>query len=106
MKKTFKMLEEDYEGLVETSYTADKRIEWLNLLLDYAYGKVWDTGQVWVCEAHPKLPFEMGYAFDCQCGAPGMCPPNVKLSDVYLKNVAAETLRPFDEWKKNFGRGI
>ena len=48
---------------------------WLKQLLEYAAGrKEWDTGGVWVCEAHPLMPFEQGLSFDCKCGAPGMPP--------------------------------
>ena len=53
----------------------DLKIFWLNQLLDYAEGKIkWNTGCIWVCESHPRRPWEMGYPFDCQCGGPGMPP--------------------------------
>ena len=62
----------------------EERIKWLNTLLDYAEGKKkWDTGCIWVCESHPRLPFEMGTTFDCKCGGPGMPP----YSSIYIKRV-------------------
>ena len=54
---------------------AYEMVKWLNILLDYADGtKKWDTGGVWVCESHPRIPWGMGYSFDCKCGGPGMPP--------------------------------
>lgn len=49
--------------------------KWLDMLLSCARGlKKWNTGDIWVCEAHRIIPFEMGTSFDCKCGAPGMPP--------------------------------
>ena len=56
------------EGIIK------EKVEWVSILLSYAEGKKWDTGGVWVCERHQHIPFEMGYSFDCQCGAPGKPP--------------------------------
>lgn len=70
MRKEEKELLKNEERTMETV----EKIEWLELLLSYAEGKKWDTGGVWVCERHQHIPFEMGYSFDCQCGAPGKPP--------------------------------
>jgi len=48
---------------------------WFEKLMPFLAGeKKWDTGCLWVCESHPMIPFDMGYTFDCKCGAPGMSP--------------------------------
>lgn len=49
--------------------------KWLKELGLFANGtKNWNTGEIWVCESHRLMPFEMGYSFDCKCGGPGMPP--------------------------------
>ena len=49
--------------------------KWFGELMPFLTGeKKWDTGCIWVCESHSLLPFDMGYTFDCKCGAPGMSP--------------------------------
>ena len=51
--------------------------EWFEGLMPFLTGeRKWNTGCIWVCESHPLLPYEMGYTFDCDCGAPGMSPWN------------------------------
>lgn len=47
----------------------------IHQLLDHALGKPWNTGGVWVCEAHPHLPFPHGGADGSECPGPGMPPP-------------------------------
>lgn len=50
-------------------------ISWFEILMPFLTGeKKWNTGCLWVCESHPLMPYEMGYSFDCDCGAPGMSP--------------------------------
>jgi len=57
-----------------------ERALWMSILTNYANGKKWNTGGIWVCESHPHLPCEdQGYTFDCNCGAPGM-PPFCRIS--------------------------
>ncbi len=54
---------------------ADEVLSWIEQLTPYLKGeKKWDTGCIWVCESHPLSPYDMGYSFDCTCGAPGMSP--------------------------------
>ncbi len=85
VEKCFKPREDDMEG-------------WLSRLLEYAEGKIkWDTGRLWVCENHPRLPWGMGYSFDCKCGGPGMPPffPQAwnKVGSEWAKDLRQEALK-------------
>jgi hypothetical protein len=62
-----------------TNEIAAKKVQsewdkWKKQVNPFESGKQWNTGDPWVCEEHPEFPYEQGYSFDCQCGAPGMPP--------------------------------
>jgi len=47
---------------------SDEQMIWLKQLLKYAKDKTaWDTSGIWVCEAHPFLPWDGDSDLDFCC---------------------------------------
>jgi hypothetical protein len=60
---------------MESEERRKEMLDWLNELENYARGKKWDTGSIWVCESHSLMPHEQGLSFDCKCGGGVGMPP-------------------------------
>jgi hypothetical protein len=95
----------------ELSWTS---AEWVEEIIAFAAGKPWDTGEIWVCECHPWLPFGNSHHDDCHLceGGPGMPPSTHSLSmlaralgeEVRKQSVELTQLRQLAEIGRNMVR--